>query len=102
MNAKELIEKGEIIKNNTEEGSYGLQYIKLLDYGQWTSLCSMYLEANYPTNSSTKRFIDLVKKSETRMKDSFEELIGIMKGFSDWEEPSLKPTLKDILANRDK
>lgn len=104
MNAKELAEKGEALKNNTEEGSFGLEYVKLSDYGQWTALSSIYLETNYPTHNATKRFIDLVKNPDTRRKESFNELVGIIKGVSDWEESTQEintgPTLREMLDKR--
>ncbi|HBC94409.1 MAG TPA: hypothetical protein DCZ10_16290 [Pelotomaculum sp.] len=108
MNAHQLAEKGEALKNILEVGDYELEHIKLSDYGQWTALCSMYLEKNYPTNNATKRFIDLVKKPETRSKDSFEELLGIIKGLWEWEESDPKlnlevdagPSLRELLDSR--
>jgi len=107
MRISELIEMGIAVSNQCKKNDqYSGSYILGQEYEDWLSLTIRFVEANFPSDTDTKRFRELAERANGNGPELFTKLLGILRAFNEFppipQKPDILPLIEDICLNFNK
>lgn len=100
MTLRELIDSGNtVIENCTICDEDGYRFCSGKEYQNWLSLSMRFVEQTYPNDADTKRFTQLARNANGRLRSNAEELISILEAFDAVSQKSMGTPIEEIIMS---